>query len=199
MLPEEKTIMCKQELHAWLEEELSRYSCSTIARVLNVSETAILRKHQILLRKTEYHTNVGHRIRKSWYRFRLIRLQNRYSLHIPINCCGKGLHIVHLGPILINSNAQLGERCSLHINTAIVAGGVSNDAPIIGNHVIMGVGSVVVGGVRIADYTAIGANAVVCKDITEENTAVAGIPAKKVSNNGSKEWNKKYEQENTKA
>lgn len=192
MLPKEKTIMTKEQLHDWLKQELPRYRCSTVARILCVSETAILHRHQLLLRKTEYHTNTGHRARKMWYSFRLVQLQNRYSMHIPVNCCGKGLHIMHLGPILINSNAQLGECCSLHINTAIVAGGISNEAPVLGNRVVMGIGSVVVGDVHIADYTAIGANAVVCKDVTEENIAVAGVPAKKVSNSGAREWNKKW-------
>lgn len=40
------------------------------------------------------------------------------------------------------------------------------------------------------DNIAIGANAVVNKNFTEENIAIAGIPAKKISNNGALEWNK---------
>ncbi|MBQ0111253.1 MAG: hypothetical protein KBS41_04945 [Oscillospiraceae bacterium] len=190
MLPKEKTITTKEQLKDWLKADTDRYICGRIARIFCVSETAILRKHQILLRKTEYHTNINHPLQKTWYKFRLIKLQNKYALHIPVNCCGKGLHIVHLGPILINNNAQLGENCSLHINTAVVAGGVTDKAPIIGNNVVFGIGSVALGDIHIADYTAIGANAVVNKDVLEENIAVAGVPAKKVSNNGSKEWNK---------
>ena len=112
-------------------------------------------------------------------------------LHIPLNVFGRGLKVMHLGPILVNSRCHVGEDCSLHINTSLVAGGTNDDVPVLGNHVVVGVGAVIVGGVHIADYTAIGANAVVNKDVQEENTCVAGVPARKISNNGSREWNKK--------
>ena len=84
----------------------------------------------------------------------------------------------------------MGENVSLHINTSFVAQGVTGDVPIIGNGVVVGVGASVVGGIRIADNVAVGANAVVTKDILEENIAVAGVPAKKVSNNGRLNWNR---------
>lgn len=96
---------------------------------------------------------------------------------------------MHLGPILINYKAIVGEDCCLHFNTALVAGGTSDDASVLGKGVVVGAGAVVLGGVRVADYTAIDANAVVNKDVLEENVAVAGVPARKISNNGSKTWN----------
>lgn len=64
------------------------------------------------------------------------------------------------------------------------------NVPKLGNGIVVEVGAVVVGG-YIANNVAIGANAVVCTDVTEENIAVAGIPAKKISNNGRLEWNKR--------
>lgn len=97
---------------------------------------------------------------------------------------------MHVGPILINDKAVIGKNCSLHINTAIVAGGTNNEVPVIGEGVVVGVGAVILGGVTIANNIAIGANAVVNKSFIEENIAIAGVPAKKVSNNGSLEWNK---------
>lgn len=63
--------------------------------------------------------------------------------------------------------------------------------PQIRNDVIMGVGSVVLGNISIADGVAIGANAVVTKSVEETNIAVAGVPAHKVSNNGKLSWNRK--------
>ena len=173
MLPIELQIRTKEQLIKCLELEKSFYSCGFIARLFHLSERAILRRHQILLRKTEFHMNTNHIVRSNWYRVLLIRIQNKYALHIPTNCCEEGLHIMHLGPILINNNAQLGKYCSLHINTAIVASGTSGDAPVLGKYVVLGVGAVVLGGIRIADYT-----------------AVAGVPARKISNNGRLEWNK---------
>lgn len=124
------------------------------------------------------------------YRYKLLRLQNRYGIHIPLNTCGKGLKLMHVGPVLINPKAKLGENCSIHINTAIAAGGVDNNAPIIGDGCVIGVGAVVLGEIKIANNVAIGSNAVVNKDVIKEDIAVAGVPAKKISDNGRTKWNK---------
>lgn len=161
-----------------------------VKRLLVIGENAILRKHQILLRKCEYYTNTKKRIRAAIYKLRLSRIQNSHAMHIPLNTCGKGLHIMHVGPILLNSRVRIGEDCKLHINTALVAGGTNDDVPTLGSGVVVGVGAVVLGGVHIADNIAIGANAVVNKSFSEPNIAIAGVPAKKISNNGSLMWNR---------
>ena len=101
-----------------------------------------------------------------YYRLRLNRIQNRYALHIPVNTTGKGLKIMHVGPILINGSADIGKDPSIHINTSIVAGGKTDDAAIIGDNVIMSVGAVVVGGIKIANNVVVGANAVVTVSYT---------------------------------
>ena len=98
---------------------------------------------------------------------------------------------MHVGPILMNGRVLVGENCVFHINTALVAGGTNDETPVLGNDVILGIGSVVVGGVHIADGVAVGANAVVNKDVLESNITVAGVPAKKISDNGKLDWNKK--------
>lgn len=194
MLPNEKRLKTKQQLKQWLDWELRNYPSGLKAML--PTETAILRKHQILLRKTEYYSNTGNKLLALFYKLRLHKLQNLYAIHVPINTCGKGLRIMHVGPVLINAGAVVGENCAFHMNTALVAGGTNDEAPVIGDNVVIGVGAVVLGGVRIASYTAIGANAVVNKDVTEEDTAVAGVPARKISNNGSSQWNKSSKNKN---
>lgn len=77
----------------------------------------------------------------------------------------------------------------MHMNAALVAGGTSDAAPVLGKGVVVGIGAVVVVGISVADDTAIGANAVVNRSVVEENTAVAGVPVKKISNNGRLSWN----------
>lgn len=193
MLPENLIINSKERLYACFKEELPFYECNKIAYLFQLSEKAILRKYVVILRKAEYYTNVSAPIAKFLaiiFRMKLSKLQNKYSIHIPINCCEPGLRIMHIGPILVNTNAQIGKNCALHINTSIVAGGLNSDAPVLGDGVVMGVGSVAVGNVKIANNVAVGANAVVTKDVIEENVAFAGVPAKKISNNGRLEWNK---------
>jgi serine O-acetyltransferase len=191
MLEKSKRINTKKDLKDWLSVEISRYKINGIKYLLQITEGAILKKHQILLRKAEFHYNTGHKLRYLFYYVRLLKIQSKYSLHIPLNCCAKGLHLMHVGPILINGNASIDEFCSIHIGTGIVAGGGTDFAPTIGQHVVLGIGAKIVGGVHVADGIAIGANAVVTKDFLEPDIAIAGVPAKKISDNGSRTWNMK--------
>ena len=191
MLKPEDRINNKKELKEWIKYERTKYPCGTLKRLAGIGELAILSRHQELLRKTEYYLNSKKKVRFVLSKLKLSQIQNKYALHIPLNCCGKGLKIVHLGPILMNSRVTVGKDCSFHMNSAVVAGGTGDGVPTLGNHVIVGYGACILGEVTIADYVAIGANAVVNKDCIEENVAIAGVPAKIVSRNGSLEWNKK--------
>ncbi|MBP3367307.1 MAG: hypothetical protein J6K96_10035 [Treponema sp.] len=51
--------------------------------------------------------------------------------------------------------------------------------PVIGDNVNMGVHSIVIGNIKIADNCVIGAGAVVTKS-TEPNCVYAGVPARKI-------------------
>ena len=94
-------------------------------------------------------------------------MQNKYTLHIPVNICGKGLKIIHIGSILINGKAYVGKDCLPHINTALVTGGTNDDVPYLEDGIVAGVGAVIWGEVCIAENIAIGANAVVNKSFDE--------------------------------
>lgn len=161
-----------------------------IKDLLQIGEGAVLRKHGRILRKAEYYTNSGNILMGIIYRVRLSWIQNKYEMHIPMNCCERGLKIMHVGPILMNKNISVGADCTFHMNTVLAADGVSDDGPRLSDGVVVGVGAIVLGNITIAKNVAIGANAVVTKDVTEENIAVAGIPARKVSNSGRLEWAK---------
>lgn len=188
MLNKEERINTKADLKDWLSYESAKYPCSKFNRIFQLGEIAILRKHQRVLRKTEYFLNTGKKIRFFISKARLRKIQIRHALHIPLNCCGRGLKIMHLGPVLMNNNVTLGNDCKIHMNVALVAGGTNDGVPTLGNNVVVGYGAAVLGPVYIADYVAIGANAVVNKDCLEENVAIAGVPAKVISRNGSKSW-----------
>ena len=184
-------INTKIELKDWIEYERKKYGGGLLREIVPFSEKDVLRKHQVLLRKTEYHTNCKHKLRAQIYKIRLNRIQNKYALHIPINTCGRGLRIMHIGPVLMNQRVTVGEDCAFHINTALVAGGTNDGVPCLANGVVVGIGAVILGNVYVAENVAIGANAVVNKNVMEENIAIAGIPACKVSNGGRLNWNKK--------
>lgn len=191
MLAVENRINSKEDLREWITYERKKYRGGVLREIIPISEADILRKHQVLLRKTEFYTNTGHKLMACIYKVRLTKMQNRYALHIPANTCGKGLKIMHVGPVLINGNATVGKDCVFHINTALVAGGTNDGVPCLEDGVIVGIGAVLLGNIQVKRNVAIGANAVVNKSIEEENIAVAGVPAKKISNGGSLNWNKK--------
>lgn len=191
MLAECDRINDKKRLKEWIAYERERYGGSIIKELLCLTERDILRKHQVILRKTEYYVNTGKKLLAGIYKIKLYKIQNKYAIHIPVNVCDKGLKIMHVGSVLINKNAIVGKDCVFHINTAVVAGGTNNSVPVICDGVVVGVGAVLLGNIKVAKNVAIGANAVVNKNVEEENIAVAGIPAHKVSNGGSLNWNKK--------
>lgn len=95
---------------------------------------------------------------------------------------------MHLGSILTNSTAKCGQNCAVHINVALVAKGISKDAPIVGDNVVIGTGSTLVGGIYLADGIAVGANSLVNKSFYEKDICIAGNPCRKINNNGRKAW-----------
>lgn len=184
---EGKRIKTKEDLRDWLDLELKRYPNYGRYRIYNIllmSENAVLRRHQILLRKTEYHINNGHRFLSRIYRMRLELFQMKWRIHIPPNVFGRGLRVMHVGEMHINGRARAGENCTVHAHTSLAAAGFNDGVPTIGNGVVLFMGAIVAGNIHIADNVVIGANSVVSRSIEEENVTVAGNPAKIVSHKG---------------
>ena len=186
----EKRIKTREELRDWLDYELRRFPKHGRHRIYNLlllSENAILRRHQILLRKTEYHINSGHRLLSKIYRLRLAMYQIKYGMHIPPNVFGRGLVVMHAGQIHINDRTRAGENCIIHVHTSLAAAGFNDGVPSIGSGVVLFMGAIVAGDIHIADNVVIGANSVVTRSVEEENVTVAGNPAKIISHKGRQE------------
>ena len=91
---------------------------------------------------------------------------------------GRRLRIDHFGGIVISGDAVFGDDC-------IVRNGVTvglrhtgqRGSPVIGNRVDIGAGAKILGPIQIGDDVAIGANAVVLKDVPADSIAV-GVPAR---------------------
>lgn len=189
-----KIIESRADLKDWLKYEKSKYKRVTPLYGLGIlTEQDAIWKYQRRLRITEYHQNAGHKLRYIVSRIFLHRMQFRYGMKVKLNSCGRGLKIMHLGSLL--TNGDLGEDCSLHVNVSIVSGGRDTGTPVIGSRNVIGVGAVVVGSVTLGSGIAVGANAVVTKSFEEDNIAIAGVPAKKISDNGADTWNKNKPEE----
>ena len=159
-------------------------------------------KYEIILRKHEYYFNkekksLIDKILLNHYNKKHHKLSMKYTTSVPINVCGPGLSIAHFGALYINSKAKIGKN--LRIQSGVTIGGsysTPGKFPILGDNVYIGTGAKILGGVTIANDVAIGANAVVVKDILEEATSHAGVPTHKTSNHSSAPYIDKRLREN---
>lgn len=145
-------------------------------------------RFQIYLRKIEYLTNckkwIFSKFALLYYRIKFHRLSTKLSFYIRPNVFDKGLSIAHVGPVIVNDYAKIGENCRIHVGVNIGATlNKPKDAPVIGNNVYIGPGAKIYGKIKIGDNVAIGANSVVNKDVPS-NVTVAGVPAKIVNTIG---------------
>lgn len=101
---------------------------------------------------------------------------------VPREKFGGGLFIQH-GYCTDLSARAIGEHC--WINQRVTLGYKGDECPTIGDHVSIGVGAVVLGGVRIGNNVRIGANAIVVHDVPDNCTVcspAATIVKKRDSN-----------------
>jgi len=102
---------------------------------------------------------------------------------------GKGLYIGHFGGIILGPQTVMGEYCNISQGITIGQAGRAGvqETPVIGDRVYIAPGAKIFGGITIGNDVAIGANAVVTKDLPDNAVAV-GIPAKIINYNGSKDF-----------
>ena len=151
------------------------------------SNSDIIWRFEILLRKTEYYYNKVDAFSKllfKIYSFFLGRLSLKLSFSIPLNVFGPGLSIAHYGTIVVNKNAKIGKNCRIQEGVNIGATNGNNEAPLLGDNIFIGTGAKLLGNIKIGNNVCIGANAVVTKSFPD-NITIAGVPAKKISDNNS--------------
>lgn len=145
-------------------------------------------KYLIVLRYYEYYANCH----KSY--FDRVKLSIFSKLHhylgiklgysIPPNVFGPGLKLNHYGTIVVNPNARIGKFCDIHVDVNIGQNYGPEDVPTIGDNVWIGPGVKIFGKIHIADGIMIGANSVVNRSFDEPNITIAGIPARKIKDQG---------------
>ena len=145
---------------------------------------------EILLMYAGVHALFWHRPAHWLYRHhcfflaRLVSQLTRFFTGIEIHpgaVIGHNVFIDHGSGIVIGETAEVGDGCTLY--QGVTLGGTGKDTgkrhPTLGNNVLIGAGTKVLGPVYIGDNARIGAGSVVLKNLPANCTAV-GVPAEVV-------------------
>ena len=116
---------------------------------------------------------------KLYFLARLISQLGRFFTGIEIHpgaVIGRRLFIDHGMGIVIGETSTIGDDCTIYHDVTL--GGTGKDKykrhPDIGNNVLIGAGTKVLGPIKIGDNVKIGANSTVLKNI-EDNVTVVGF------------------------
>jgi serine O-acetyltransferase len=91
---------------------------------------------------------------------------------------GRRFRIDHFGGIVISGDAIFGDDCVIRNGVTVgLRHTGKRGSPVIGNRVDIGAGAKILGPIHVGDDVAIGANAVVLRDVPANSIAV-GVPAR---------------------
>lgn len=112
------------------------------------------------------------------------RLFTGVEIH-PAAKIGRGFFIDHGMGVVIGETAEIGDYVTLF--QGVTLGGTGKERgkrhPTLGNHVVVGAGAKILGGIKIGDNVKIGANSVVLKSVPT-NSTVIGVPARVIKMEG---------------
>jgi serine O-acetyltransferase len=159
-------------------------------RVIKERDPAAKSTLEVMLTYSGLHAVLAYRLSHALYKknhhlgARMVSQTARFLTGIEIHPgaeIGRGLFIDHGSGVVIGETTIIGDNCTLY--QGVTLGGTGKDTgkrhPTLGNNVMCGAGSKVLGPFTVGDNSKVAANAVVLKEIPPDCTAV-GIPAKVV-------------------
>ena len=112
------------------------------------------------------------------------RILTGIEIH-PSAKIGKGFFIDHGMGVVIGETAEIGDYVTIF--QGVTLGGTGKERgkrhPTLGNHVVVGAGAKILGGITVGDNVKIGANSVVLKNVAA-NSTVIGVPARVIKTQG---------------
>ena len=145
---------------------------------------------EVIILYPGFHILIYHRIahflynHKIFFLARLISQIGRFFTGIEIHPGAKNrkrLFIDHGMGIVIGETAEVGNDCTIYHQVTL--GGTGKDKnkrhPTVGNNVMIGAGSKILGPIYIGNNVKIGAGAIVLKNV-EDNVTVVGTPINRV-------------------
>ena len=121
----------------------------------------------------------GHRMLALWL---AMRTRVRYGADIhPAALIGRRFTIDHGIGVVIGGTAIIGDDCLIYQNATLGMTGKHGGKrhPTLGNGVMVGAGSILLGAITVGDCVRVGAGSVVVDDVPD-NTTVVGNPARVV-------------------
>ncbi|MBM4121891.1 MAG: serine O-acetyltransferase [Nitrospira sp.] len=157
-------------------------------------DPAAISKLEVILTYAGFHAllayRIAHRLRKMGVPVlpRVISHAARWLTGIEIHPAariGTGFFIDHGMGVVIGETAEIGDYVTLF--QGVTLGGTGKEHgkrhPTLGNHVVVGAGAKILGGIKIGDNVKIGANSVVLKSVPA-NSTVIGVPARIIKAEG---------------
>ncbi len=132
------------------------------------------------LRKVEYYQKSGKKIKSLWFGRKAGILGERLGYFVSPGCLGKQVVFFHKGSIIINYRSVIGDGCKFHGDNCVGNNGTTNECPVLGKNVDVGIGAKIIGGITLADNIVVGANSVVTKSFLEPGIVIAGVPARRI-------------------
>jgi len=157
-------------------------------------DPAATSKLEVVLTYAGFHALLAYRI-SHWLKLhdvpilprvisQLARWVTGVEIH-PAAQIGTGFFIDHGMGVVIGETAEIGDYVTLF--QGVTLGGTGKERgkrhPTLGNHVVVGAGAKILGGITIGDNVKIGANSVVLRNVPA-NSTVIGVPARVIKTQG---------------
>lgn len=166
------------------------------ARAIRRNDPAAKKSEVILypsLQSVAVHRHVSHPLHKRGVPFlprlvsQVMRLATGIEIH-PGARIGKGLFIDHGMGTVIGETAEIGENCVMFHNVTLGGTGKHRGKrhPTIGNNVLIGTGTIILGPVNVGDGAKIGARTFIINCDVPAQATVVGTPGRIVRLNGKK-------------
>ncbi|OQW32090.1 MAG: serine O-acetyltransferase [Nitrospira sp. SG-bin2] len=157
-------------------------------------DPAATSKLEVILTYAGFHAllayRISHRLKAMGIPFlpraisQLARWLTGVEIH-PSATIGTGFFIDHGMGVVIGETAEIGDYVTLF--QGVTLGGTGKERgkrhPTLGNHVVVGAGAKILGGITIGDNVKIGANSVVLKSVGA-NSTVIGVPGRVIKSQG---------------
>lgn len=161
------------------------------------NDPAVKSTLEILLCYHTFHAIILHRLTHPLYKLgipiipRFISMLNRFWTGVEIHPgakIGRGFFIDHGTGTVIGETSEIGNNVVLFQGVAL--GGTGKHKvkrhPTVGNNVLIGAGSILLGPIKVGDNVNLGANTFIIMQDVPPNTTVVGAPGVIVRENGKK-------------